>query len=60
MTFNCGEFAMINIETKKADEYQLELFLAVDDAALREVIRRHLDFDRVAGDDFDVVLAHSA
>src|SRR5947209_1496642 len=32
----------------------------VDDAAAREIIRRDLDFDAVAGDDADEVLAHAA
>src|SRR5580698_8012780 len=36
------------------------LAAAVDDAALREVVRRHFDGDRIPGEDADVVLAHFA
>ena len=38
------------------EEYLLSA--AVDDAALGQVVRRHLDGDLVAGEDADVVLAH--
>src|SRR5262245_38540653 len=35
-------------------------FAAIDDAALGEVVRRHLDRDLVPGEDADVVHAHLA